>query len=275
MNTQRSNVLRMLIHRLITYPLLAPAILGYTLARSSRCLDVFYSIRSMFHGIPMRNGLRMARYKGVSMIFPSREDPSFDDVWLREVYYPYLPGREDVVFDVGAHMGFFTLKVAKQVKEVIAFEPDPWNFKFLLTNIRYNDLLNVKAFDYALGDSECDVFLERGYGYCRTRITERNTGYKVRMEPLDTLVKWLGTTPDVIKMDVEGYEMKVLNGARSILARFKPKLIIAAYHYPTESEDVVNYLSELGFRCFIYHIPLVIQKSKETYVYAVHRIADY
>lgn len=258
----------MLIHRVITYPLLTPAILGYMLTRDSRCLDVFYSIRSMFHGIPLRNGLRMARCKGMSIIFPSLEDPSFDDVWLREVYYPYLPGREDVVFDVGAHMGFFTVKIAGYVKEVIALEPDPYNFRFLLTNIKHNELSNVKTFNYALGDRDCDVFLKRGYGYGRTRTTESNTGYKVRMKTLDTLVKELGTTPDVIKVDVEGYEIKVLHGAKYTLTRFKPKLIIAAYHYPAESKDIVKYLSELGFRCFIYYVPLVLQKAKETYVYA-------
>lgn len=222
----------------------------------------------MFHGIPLKNGLRMARYKGMSMIFPSLEDPCFDDVWLREVYYPYLPGGEDVVFDVGAHMGFFTVKVAAYVKEVIAFELDPYNFRFLLTNIKHNELSNVKTFNYALGDRDCDVFLKRGYGYGRTRITESNTGYKARMKTLDTTVKELGTTPDVIKLDVEGYEMKVLHGAKYTLTRFKPKLIIAAYHYPTESKDIVKYLSELGFRCFIYYVPLVLQKVKETYVYS-------
>jgi len=216
----------------------------------------------------MRNGLRIAKYKGMSIIFPSREDPSFDDIWLREVYYPYKPRRKDVVFDIGAHMGFFTAKVARHVKEVIAFEPDPYNFRFLLTNIKHNELSNVRAFNYALGERDCNTFLKRGYGYGRTKVTESNTGYKVKMKTLDTLVKEQEITPGVIKLDTEGYEIKVLHGARFTLARFRPKLVIACYHYPKEPEDVVKYLSELGFSCFIYQVPLVLQKVKETYVYA-------
>lgn len=268
MNMQRRKILRMLSHRMITFPLLTPAILGYILTRDSRCLDVFYSVRSLSHSVFMRNGLRMARIGGLGMIFPSGEDPIFDNIWLREVYYPYSPGREDVVFDVGAHMGFFSLKVAKQVKEVIAFEPDPQTFKFLLSNIEYNGLSNVKAFNYALGDRNCEVSLKRAYGYRRTRITENNTGYKVRMKTLDTLVKELEVTPNVIKIHAEGYEMKVLDGARSTLARSRPQLMIAAYHYPTASEDITKYLSELRFKCFTYQVPLALQKAKETYLYA-------
>jgi len=268
----------MLIHRVITYPLLMPAILGYKLTKNQRCLDVFYcgldlygcvsgSIRSMFHGIPKRN-LRIARYKGMSIIFPSREDPSFDDVWLREVYYPYLPRHEDIVFDVGAHMGFFTLKVAKQVKEVIAFEPDPQNFKFLLSNIKYNDLSNVKPFNQALGDKDCDVFLKRGYGYGRTRTTESNTGYNVKMKTLDTVVKELGIIPDVIKIDVEGSEIKVLDGAKSTLTRYKPQLIIASYHYSDEWKDIAKILAGIGISCYVYEVPLALQKAREIYVYS-------
>ena len=262
-------MLRMLIHRMITYPLLAPVILGYKINRNSKFLDCFYSIRSMFHGIPMKNGLRIARYDGMSIIFPSREDPFFDDVWLRDVYYPYTPKSEDVVFDVGAHMGFFTLKVARQVKEVIAFEPDPYNFMFLVQNIKYNNLSNVKAFNYALGERDCDVFLERRYGYGRTRVTRINTKIQAEMKTLDTLVKQLGLHPDVIKIDVEGYELQVLKGAKKVLTCFKPNLIIAAYHYPTEPKEIANYLSEFGFKCFYYHVPLVLQKAYETYVWVV------
>ncbi|MDI6847458.1 MAG: FkbM family methyltransferase [Candidatus Bathyarchaeia archaeon] len=212
--------------------------------------------------------MRIARYDGMNIIFPSKEDPFFDDVWLRNVYYPYTPNSEDVVFDIGAHMGFFTLKVARKVKWVIACEPDPQNFVFLMQNVKYNNLSNVKTFNYALGERNCDVFLERGYGGGRTKVTRSNTMVRTRMITLDTLVKQLGLHPDVIKIDVEGYELQILKGAKKVLACFKPKLIIAAYHYPGELKEIANYLSELGFKCFHYSVPLVLQKTNEAYVWA-------
>ncbi len=94
------------------------------------------------------------------------------------------------------------------------------------------------------------------------------------MKPLDVLAE-LREPLDVIKIDVEGCEMQVLEGARSTITRFKPKLIIAAYHYPHKSEKIVKYLLGLGFRCFIYQVPLALQKSKETYVYAIPRDNKY
>lgn len=175
MNMQRKEISRMLIHRMITFPLLTPAILGYILTGNSRCLDVFYSVRSLSHSIFMRN---------------------------------------------------------------------------------------------ARAHRNCDVYLKRAYGYRRTRITENNTGYKVRMKTLDTLVKELRVTPNVIKIHAEGYAMRVLDGARSTLTRSKPQLMIAAYHYPTASEEIAKCLSKLRFKCFIYQVPLALQKAKETYLYA-------
>lgn len=263
-------MLRRTFQRLATYPILAPVILAFTLTKDSRILDLFYSIRSIPHGILMRNGLRLANYNGIRCLFPSREDPSFDDVFLRNVYYPYVTQPKDVVIDVGAHMGFFTVKVAKKVKEVVAFEPDPYSFRFLSMNIKYNELQNVRAFNYALGDRDACMFLERGYGYGRTRLTESNTGYVCRIKPLDSVVKELGITPTVIKIDTEGHEMKVLEGAKVTLTRCKPKLIIASYHYPDEWKYVTKYLTGMGFRCFIYRVPLALQKAKETYVYSAN-----
>lgn len=260
--------LRRIIHRAMTYPLLAPVILAYMSTKDARMLDLFYSVRSMPHGFPMRNDLRLAKFNGNKMIFPSREDPNFDDVWLRDVYFPYIPRSGHTVIDVGAHMGFFTVKMAKQVKEVIAFEPELYSFKFLSMNIRYNGLSNVRAFNYALGERNKNMFLRRSYGYGRTRVTETNTGHRVRVKSLDSIVEELEVVPDVVKVDTEGYEMKVLEGAKSTLTRYKPKLIIASYHYRDEWKDLVNYLVGIGFQCFIYYIPHVLQRTKEAYIYS-------
>lgn len=261
--------LRSVVQRLVTYPVLTPLMLAYAITEDSRILDTFYSIRSLPHGFPMRNGLRLASYDGMRIVFPSREDPNFDDVFLRNVYYPYEPQQTDVVIDVGAHMGFFALKVARQVNKVIAFEPDTRNLKFLLRNIGYNRFANVEVFNFALGDKDGSMYLERGYGFGRTKLARTNTGDEVRVRSLDSMVEeWCGTPPNVIKIDTEGYEVKVLEGARSTLIRCKPKLIIASYHYPDEPREVARYLTDLGFNCFIYTVPLVLQKTREAYVYA-------
>ena len=85
-------------------------------------LDAFYFVRGLPHGY-LKGKIRIAIYDKLKIVFPFNEDPSFDDVWLRDVYYPYEPQSNHIVIDVGAHMGFFTLKIVRSVKKVVAVEP--------------------------------------------------------------------------------------------------------------------------------------------------------
>jgi FkbM family methyltransferase len=173
-----------------------------------------------------------------------------------------------VVFDVGAHMGFFTVKIARQVNTVVAFEPDPYNYHFLLTNIERNQLSNVLALNCALGEKDGSSFLKGDYGHGRTRLTGTNTGQKVTVRSLDSLVSELKLRPSVVKIDTEGYEHNVLQGAQSALISSKPRLLVASYHYPGEAQEIVRYLTDRTYCCYVYDVPLALQKVRETYVYA-------
>jgi FkbM family methyltransferase len=262
---------RAMLQRLVTYPWLLPIMPLYNRTADKKSfLNTFYFIRGFPHGY-LRDKIRIASYGGLKIAFPYEEDPSFDDVWLRDVYFPYQPQRDDVVMDVGAHMGFFTLKVARQVDEVIAFEPDFHNFRFLLTNIRYNNLSNVRIYNYALGDADHQAFLKIGYGWGRTSITEAKTKQKVEVRTLDSVVNELGVNPTMMKIDTEGYEMRILKGAKLTLINSKPRLAIASYHYPDESKEIVRYLNGMNFHCLAYDVPLTLQKIREKYVYAEPR----
>ena len=99
-------------------------------------------------------------------------------------------------------------------------------------------------------------------------MTDFNTGTKVEVKALDLVVKQLGIAPNVIKIDTEGYEIKVLEGAKYALEHYKPKVLVASYHYPNELTEIVDFLSAIGFRCHVYRIPLTLQRASETYVYA-------
>lgn len=262
------NLLWRMLNLSTTYPVAFPALIAYAFKKDQRYLDFLYSIRSITHGIPLRNGMRLFKSNGIQLLFPSREDPNFEDVFLRNVYFPYKPNENDVVFDIGAHMGFFTVKIARHVKRIVAFEPDPMNYSFLSENLRRNELGNSIALNFALGKEDGSLFLKRSYGQGRTRITEVDTGYKVNVRSVDSMAKTLGLTPSVIKIDTEGYEIPILQGAESIIANDKPKFLIASYHYPTEAQDVVKYLSAKHYLCYRYDIPYTLQKAKETYIYA-------
>lgn len=251
--------------------MLIPLMLLYFVFQDKRkILDFFYLFRGIPHGY-LKGKLRIAKYSGLRIVFPFIEDPAFDDVWLRDVYQEYIPKKDDVVVDVGAHMGFFTLKVARVVKKVIAVEPDPVNFQFLLQNVDSNKFTDKTILSkVALGRDNGSIFLDRtGYGFGRSRSTWKKTNYPCKMQTLSSLVLENNLNEvNLIKIDTEGFELDILEGAIAVLQRYKPDLIIAAYHFPQESQIISDFLKKYDYSVTFYCIPLFLFGGKETYLYA-------
>lgn len=111
-------------------------------------LDYFKLTRSIFILFKLRNGI----------FFKIRSKTSdrkiFNEIWLNKFYTP--PGFEisdnDIVFDLGAHIGFFSIFAANFAKNVTvySFEPSPNNFKLLKRNININKLNNIHLINKAV-----------------------------------------------------------------------------------------------------------------------------
>ena len=152
---------------------------------------------------------------------------------------PYLTG--DAVFvDVGAHIGYYSLKAAAALGRrgrVIAVEPNPPTLKELQGNISASNASQVHVYPVACSDRESTVTL---YGAPRANtgqssLSRANAGqtgtvaaeYRVRARRLDAIVLDEGVQRvDVIKIDVEGAETLVLRGAQWTLDRFHPVVIV-------------------------------------------------
>jgi FkbM family methyltransferase len=263
--------IRTFFQRLLTYPLLLPIMLLYSMVNNKKLvLNFFYRLRGFPHGL-YKNNLRLASYTGLEILFPFEEDPAFDDVWLRDVYQEYSPSKEDIVIDVGAHMGFFALKIARSVKKVIAIEPDPSNLRFLLTNIEINNLpQKISNYNCALGEKLGVAFLDRSsYGYGRSKVSDKETACSCTINTVDAIVeKEALQYISLIKIDTEGYELQILKGAVKSLAAYKPDLIIAAYHFPQEYLIVSDFLRKQHYLVKKYYMPLFLSRKKEIYLFA-------
>jgi hypothetical protein len=75
--------------------------------------------------------------------------------------------------------------------------------------------------------------------------------------------------PNVIKIDTEGYEIPILQGAQSVIDNDRPTFLVAAYHYPSEVSEVAKFLSANRYLCYRYDVPYTLQKSRESYIFAV------
>lgn len=168
----------------------------------------------------------------------------------------YNPKVDDIVVDVGAHVGIFTVKMSKKLKSgyVIAIEPDKTNYKLLVNNIEINKLKNVIPINAALStiNGTIKLFLDNS-SVGHSIVNESKRVVEVRSFTLDELVRQLGLRKvDFIKINAEGAELDILKGAKKILIENTVSLSIAANHYHSQEQDVSSVLSELGFKTRLY-----------------------
>ncbi|MBS1681420.1 MAG: FkbM family methyltransferase [Bacteroidetes bacterium] len=139
----------------------------------------------------------------------------------------------DIVFDVGANIGETTFNLARTVGTfgaVHSFEPDPYIFSKILKNYKLNTFVNISLNNFALGSDPSELCLstpvEDNRGGTRIRPTDKS-GNKVPVSTVDIYVSEKQIKKiDLIKIDVEGFEHRVLLGAEATLNKFKPKLFI-------------------------------------------------
>lgn len=137
-----------------------------------------------------------------------------------------------VVFDIGAHVGFYTLLAAHKVGEngkVYAFEPAPNNINYLKKHVALNEFDNVHVIEAAVADSDGTTYFDFRTSSYSGQIADGGD-VEVVLRSLDSLIQSGEVEqPDLIKIDVEGAESLVLDGSQSLLANYKPKLLIAIH----------------------------------------------
>jgi FkbM family methyltransferase len=154
----------------------------------------------------------------------------------------------DVVFDVGANVGFFTLlasRLAGPGGRVVAIEPFARNLDFLRQHIALNQLANVVVVAQAVADQPGTGAFAPGRSPSMGRLDA--SGIPVAVTTLDALVA-SGTVPPprVIKMDIEGAESRALSGARRTLADHRP-IILLSTHGHAQDAACRAFLEELGY----------------------------
>lgn len=160
------------------------------------------------------------------------------------------PGMTAV--DVGAHIGYFTVLFASKVGpsgQVLAFEPEPYNFKLLRKNVRQNHFKNVRAFNCALGSKtgRARLFLSpyENYGdHCLFERESTRVSIPIKTAVFDEIALRCGIRRiDVVKMDVQGYERQVLSGMSRLLAA-SPQVTVLTEFWPYGLERNGNSAAE-------------------------------
>jgi len=181
------------------------------------------------------------------------------DVIVNDQYQAKKFLKEDsIIIDAGANLGAFAVIAAKQAPRgnVYAFEPAKATFSFLKKTAA--GYVNVECVEKGLGDniSEKKIFIDRSSTAGNVMedspffgSSQRETGEfeSVSVTTLDDFVRE-NKIPrvDFIKIDTEGYEAKVLNGARETIKKFHPVVAMSAYHNPQDKVELPRIMKELS-----------------------------
>ena len=166
----------------------------------------------------------------------------------------------DVFWDIGANLGYYSCLVAAFNKSVyvVAFEPNPITVDRLKGNIELNKLPNVKVVDIALSNSDGRaafdlVNAQSSHGLAHLSNTKANETIEVKTATGDKLVEdGIALRPTIVKIDVEGAEHLVIEGMKNILADCR--VVFCEVHpneigkYGSSPEELEKTLNDLGFR---------------------------
>lgn len=155
-----------------------------------------------------------------------------------------------IVFDIGAHVGFYTLLASVLVGasgKVVAFEPLPRNLFYLKEHLRLNRIQNVTVIEVAVSSSCGVISFDEGSSSYTGHISSQGE-IQVDTVALDELInREQIPLPTHIKIDVEGAEMSVFSGARAMLTLAQP-IIFLATHGDEVHQQSCQFLESLGYR---------------------------
>ncbi|MDD5729769.1 MAG: FkbM family methyltransferase [Candidatus Omnitrophica bacterium] len=170
--------------------------------------------------------------------------------------------ENDVIADVGAYGGLYTIALAKRAGrngKIVVFEPDRNNLALLRENVKLNEIpCEIKIIESVAGDVQGKVRFQMK-GSSVSSVSPCACADTAQDEPVEstTLDQVFGDGRlDILKIDVEGFEGRVLLGAKNLLQRKAgfPRAIFIEVHpyawekYGTDSRSIVSFLTDAGYK---------------------------
>src|SRR5215208_6149659 len=193
----------------------------------------------------------------------NREDLVFMTNHEDDIIEHFTPKQGDIVVDIGAHIGRYTIIASKRVGtngKVVAIEAHPGNFEMLNRNIKLNQLANVIPLNYAVYSKETKIKLylpeeESGYTIYNTIMSNRagteDKFVDVNAQTVDYLLELNQIREEEvnwIKIDVEGAEFEVLKGGTNVLSKSKDIALLIEIHGLDNYRPILDFLSLYNFK---------------------------
>lgn len=193
--------------------------------------------------------LKVEEFQGRKFFSPATDvhgmAARFATTWHIDAFMPYVKGNYRVL-QAGGNMGQWPIYLADHFEMVHTFEASPLNFQCMCLNTGV-DFGIVKS-PYALGAESKVVYFEDDAKNCEGSFVAEQ-GVPVQSVALDSIFMD-GRPVDAIILDVEGQEFEALKGARSILEKWQPALMLEfrEFERPTFDHDILHaWLGHLGY----------------------------
>jgi len=208
--------------------------------------------------ITLRN---VARRLGLNQIIGHlRPSATYEKTFEDALFAAIQPG--DVVWDVGANVGYYTRKFAEAVGpngQVVAFEPFPSTVERLRASL--DELKTVSVREIALGAESGSITMKGGADAlaATSQIVVGATGHgttEVEISTGDTVVeRGIAAAPNLVKIDTEGFELDVLHGMQHLLTNRILSAVFVEVHFglladrsmATAPQEIEQRLKETGF----------------------------
>lgn len=209
--------------------------------------------------VRLRSGLRCYIRSGTN------DKSRLQEIFFNEVYLrsDYEVKSGDMIFDIGANIGLFSLQLAFRNRniKIYAFEPHRENYDLLKRNIEINSLDNIYPLNFGLGSKKgiCKLYNSRntgGHSMVEDREFHERNGLlevydEVDVEDIssfieDRHIEWI----DLLKIDIEGGEYDLLYSmSKEVISRIG--CIIMEYHYIDEARNgksMMEFLVDKGYK---------------------------
>ncbi len=207
----------------------------------------------------LRGNLRGARFVlgtlegagGGGSVYFDLVEPEQTTVFAKNIH------AGDVFFDVGANVGYYTVFGSRLVGargQVVSFEPVVRNLSHLYRHITINKLQNVSVIPSACSDKISLAAFSSGQNTAMGHLADESQKDSRKKDlslvstvTLDAVAEKLGVCPNAIKIDVEGAELSVLNGAKDKVLPAKPKIFLSL-HSESLRTDCLDFLKNFGYK---------------------------
>lgn len=217
---------------------------------------IFYKFLGRTYVVKLQNGLK-------SLVKPYPDHgPGEVNIWTKNVDYYQLVFVEkhltsdSYIYDLGCNVGNRTLALAHLIKGACLIDAGFAAYTRTKEHIELNklDTKVFQVYNYAVGKENGEVlFSNLGGASTINKVVEEKTEntLSVEMVTVEEVYKRTGITPDFIKIDVEGQDLNVLNGAINLLKEGKVKLIMAEACDDKMLDDIIEFFKNIDWKPFI------------------------